>query len=92
LAIVTRRRAAIHEILTRRFQAPTPSLLAIAQEVVARGISLRSALAVLDRRASRTDSDGRHHRWTSPGSKHSRPRPALGTWPPLFDAKVTVQA
>jgi len=31
-----------------RYRAPSPSLLAIAQEVVARGISLRSALAVLE--------------------------------------------
>jgi DNA-binding transcriptional MerR regulator len=31
-----------------RFQAPSPSLLAIAEEVVGRGISLRSALAVLE--------------------------------------------
>ena len=31
-----------------RYQAPSPSLLAIAQQVVARGISLRSALAVLE--------------------------------------------
>jgi DNA-binding transcriptional MerR regulator len=31
-----------------RFQAPSPSLLAIAEEVVGRGISLRSALSVLE--------------------------------------------
>ena len=31
-----------------RFRAPSPSLLAIAEEVVSRGISLRSALAVLE--------------------------------------------
>jgi DNA-binding transcriptional MerR regulator len=31
-----------------RYQAPSPSLLAIAEEVVGRGISLRSALAVLE--------------------------------------------
>ncbi len=31
-----------------RFQAPSPSLLAIAEEVVGRGISVRSALAVLE--------------------------------------------
>jgi DNA-binding transcriptional MerR regulator len=31
-----------------RYRAPSPSLLAIAQEVVARGISLRSALVVLE--------------------------------------------
>jgi hypothetical protein len=31
-----------------RFRAPSPSLLAIAQEVVGRGISLRSALSVLE--------------------------------------------
>jgi hypothetical protein len=31
-----------------RYRAPSPSLLAIAQEVVARGISLRSALAVVE--------------------------------------------
>jgi DNA-binding transcriptional MerR regulator len=31
-----------------RFRAPSPSLLAIAEEVVGRGISLRSALAVLE--------------------------------------------
>jgi len=31
-----------------RYRAPSPSLLAIAQEVVARGISLRSALAILE--------------------------------------------
>jgi DNA-binding transcriptional MerR regulator len=31
-----------------RFQAPSPSLLAIAEEVVGRGIALRSALSVLE--------------------------------------------
>ena len=31
-----------------RFRAPSPSLLAIAEEVVARGISLRSALSILE--------------------------------------------
>jgi DNA-binding transcriptional MerR regulator len=31
-----------------RYQAPSPSLLAIAEEIVGRGISLRSALAVLE--------------------------------------------
>ena len=31
-----------------RYEAPSPSLLAIAEEVVGRGISLRSALAVLE--------------------------------------------
>jgi DNA-binding transcriptional MerR regulator len=31
-----------------RFEAPSPSLLAIAEEVVGRGISLRSALSVLE--------------------------------------------
>jgi DNA-binding transcriptional MerR regulator len=31
-----------------RFQAPSPSLLAIAEEIVGRGISLRSALSVLE--------------------------------------------
>ncbi len=31
-----------------RFQAPSPSLLAIAEEVVGRGISLHSALSVLE--------------------------------------------
>jgi len=31
-----------------RYQVPSPSLLAIAEEVVGRGISLRSALAVLE--------------------------------------------
>lgn len=31
-----------------RFRAPSPSLLAIAEEVVGRGISLRSALSVLE--------------------------------------------
>jgi DNA-binding transcriptional MerR regulator len=31
-----------------RYQAPSPSLLAIAEEVVGRGISVRSALAVLE--------------------------------------------
>ena len=31
-----------------RFQVPSPSLVAIAQEVVGRGISLRSALSILE--------------------------------------------
>ncbi len=31
-----------------KFEAPSPSLLALAEEVVARGISLRSALSILE--------------------------------------------
>ena len=71
------------------YQAPSPSLLAIAEEVVGRGISLRSALAVLEDIDRHCDSVSRslvelfvHEIW-KPFAQADMP---AERWPEIEDA------